>query len=107
MAKLNDLAALKALLPSDYAPQQNDAKPNKKPKLSIRLDSKARRGKQITMIEGAFKNEEEIEELAKSLKSHCGVGGSFTETGILLQGDVRSVATKWLEQNGFEVKQKP
>ena len=45
-------------------------------KLRIRLDTKHRAGKAVTLIEGFIGKEEDLEELGKKLKTFCGAGGS-------------------------------
>lgn len=69
--------------------------------LRIKLDTKHRRGKVVTIIEGFSMPEKEIERLAKQLKSLCGTGGSAKESEIIIQGDHREKVWQWLVKNGF------
>jgi translation initiation factor 1 len=73
--------------------------------LGIRLEKKGRAGKMATLIFGveALSAEGRIE-LAKSVRVHCGTGGSVNEEHILLQGDQVVKAMKYLQNKGFKVK---
>lgn len=75
-------------------------------KLYVSLDKKNRKGKKVTLIEGFQGNTEDLKNLAKELKSGCGVGGSVGEYGILLQGDFRERVISMLQEKGFQVKRK-
>lgn len=57
--------------------------------LKVLLDKKSRAGKLVTLIEGFIGKEEDMEALTKTLKTHCGAGGSAKDGVILIQGDVR------------------
>ena len=68
--------------------------------LKIRLDTKQRAGKIVTIVEG-FEGAG-IDVLAKSLKNHCGTGGSVKDGVVLVQGDNREKIFQWLLKNGFK-----
>ncbi len=75
--------------------------PSSQQKLKIRLDTKHRAGKAVTLIEGFIGKEEDFEELGKKLKTFCGTGGSAKDGEIIVQGDQREKVFKWLKKNGY------
>jgi len=64
-------------------------------KLKIKLDSKRRAGKVVTLIEGFTGKEKDLEELGKKLK------GSAKNGEIIIQGDQREKVMQWLKKNGY------
>ncbi len=70
-------------------------------KLKVRLDTKQRAGKIVTIIEGFRGKENELEELAKKLKAFCGTGGTSKDGEVILQGDHRKKVADWLAKNNL------
>jgi len=76
--------------------------------LYVSLDRKARRGKEVTLVEGfdAGAHDGIASDLARSLKALCGVGGGWKDGVILLQGDHRDRVVDSLNRSGYRVKRK-
>ncbi len=75
-------------------------------KLRIRLDTKHRAGKAVTLIEGFAGKVVDLEELGKKLKTFCGTGGSAKDGEIIVQGDQREKVIQWLIKNGYKLAKK-
>jgi len=80
--------------------------PQGQQKLKIRLDTKRRAGKAVTLIVGFMGKEEDLEELGKKLKAYCGTGGSAKDGEIIVQGDQREKVLHWLLKNNFKQSRK-
>lgn len=80
--------------------------PPAKQKLKIRLDTKHRAGKAVTLIEGFVGKEMDLEDLGKKLKTFCGTGGSAKDGEIIVQGDQREKVMQWLIKNGYKQARK-
>jgi translation initiation factor 1 len=75
-------------------------------KLKVRLDTKHRAGKAVTLVEGFTGSPDHAEELGKKLKSYCGTGGSVKDNEIIVQGDQRDKVLQWLLKNGYKQAKK-
>ncbi len=86
-----------------FEQEQNDIEtfPPPHQKLRIRIDTKRRAGKAVTLIEGFIGKEVDLEELGKRLKTFCGTGGSAKDGEIIIQGDQREKVLQWLKKNGY------
>lgn len=73
----------------------------KQQKLRVRLDTRQRAGKAVTLVEGFAGPTEDLDNLGRQLKTHCGTGGSVKDGEILIQGDQRDKITQWLIAKGF------
>lgn len=84
-------------------PQAEEAAtlPKDKQKLRVKLDSKQRAGKVVTIVEGFVGTLDDLEALGKQLKTKCGAGGSAKDGLILVQGDYREKMIAWLKEWGY------
>lgn len=71
-------------------------------KLRIRLDTKHRAGKAVTLIDGFVGTGDDLDKLGKQLKTYCGTGGSVKDGEIIIQGDQREKVMQWLMKNGYK-----
>lgn len=61
-------------------------------------------GKMASVVTGIPLEEDEMKDLARSLKQKCGVGGSVKDFNIEIQGDKRNILKTELEKRGYSVK---
>ena len=72
-----------------------------KQKLRLKLETKHRAGKAVTLVLGFIGNDEDAQILVKKLKNQCGSGGSAKDGELLVQGDHREKIKQWLLNNGY------
>lgn len=101
------LAQLKTdpLLPQgeDIVEKPQVEKPKKKDRLNVVVEKKGRGGKVATIIEGFTIPDEEVAELAATLKKKLGVGGSARGGEILIQGNIADKVKDQLRQLGYKL----
>lgn len=85
----------------DEPPEAADTLAKEKQKLRVKLDSKQRAGKIVTLVEGFTGSNDDLETLGKQLKTKCGTGGSAKEGLIIIQGDYKEKIITWLKDWGY------
>ncbi len=67
-------------------------------------ETKGRKGKGVTLINGLPLEPAALKKLAKSLKQKCGSGGAVKNGVVEIQGDHRDALEKELTTLGYKVK---
>ncbi len=72
--------------------------------LEAHFSKKGRNGKTVTLISGFEGTETALKNVAKMLKTKCGVGGSIKDQTIIIQGNYRAKIIEILQKEGYNVK---
>ena len=67
----------------------------------IDINRKMRKGKSVTLIEGFVGSADDLKELAKSIKTACGVGGTSKNGEIMIQGEFKDKVVDLLFKLGY------
>lgn len=100
---------LKKLFP-DHTPEDHEPDPETgKPEVwmqeaPILCKYEKRHGKPVTVLEGYTGAASDFAALSRQLKRELGVGGSFKNDQIIIQGDYRDRIMEFLKGMGFSVK---
>ncbi len=100
------LSGLKSILPEGEQEPEVTSKEVQKQlqKEPLRVELDKRKGKPATLITDFMGSDEELKELAKSLRVKCGAGGSSRDGEVLVQGDFRVKIAELLLGMGYKVK---
>lgn len=72
-----------------------------KQNLRVSIEKKNRGGKTATVVKGFTGSEADLKDLAKLLKTRCGVGGAAKDGEIIIQGDLREKVVELLKKKGY------
>ena len=83
---------------------ETETLPPARQQLRVWLDRRQRAGKVVTLVKGFVGRDADLQELARMLKSRCGVGGSAKAGEIIIQGDHRDRVAELLIRSGYRCK---
>lgn len=75
-------------------------------KLIVKIETKHRAGKMVTLVDGFAGTTDDAEHLGKQLRNYCGTGGSVKDFEIIVQGDQRDKVMQYLLKNGYSKTKK-
>jgi len=105
---LDDLGGFVFSTNDDFNPDENDSNTTElspsEQQLEAHFSNKGRGGKTVTVIKGFQGTEGALKQLAKTLKTKCGVGGSVKDGEIIIQGNYRDKIIKILQALSYRVK---
>ncbi len=109
LSSLEDLGGFVFSTNEDFKPENNtntnaSGISNSEQRLEAHFSNKGRGGKTVTVIKGFVGTDEALKELAKTLKTKCGVGGSIKDREIIIQGNYRDKIITLLEALSYKVK---
>ncbi|GGH03470.1 translation initiation factor [Polaribacter pacificus] len=107
LGSLSDLGGFVFSTNDDFSPetdQEQTPLENKEQLLEAHFSNKGRGGKTVTIIKGFVGSETALKDLAKLLKSKCGVGGSVKDGEIIIQGNYRDKIIAILQKEKYRVK---
>lgn len=108
--KLQSLSDLEKLLPESErgktVPSAKKEHDGKGKFVKVFLDTKGRKGKNVTIVSGLQHNPATMEVIAKTLKQYCGAGGTVKNGEIEIQGDQRERVTEKLRAMSYAVSLK-
>jgi predicted translation initiation factor SUI1 len=90
----------KAVVPPPTAPPS----PKKVHTVKVSRETAGRKGKGVTVVSDLPLTEDQLKELATTLKTKCGTGGTAKDGRIEIQGDHRDKVASELEKLGYKVK---
>lgn len=81
--------------------EETETQPKQQQKLRVQIEKHNRGGKTATVIRGFSGTDNDLKELAKWLKTRCGVGGSAKDGEIIIQGELREKIIELLQKDGY------
>lgn len=81
--------------------EENDTLPKQQQKLRVSIEKHHRGGKTATIVRNFIGTGSDLGELARLLKTKCGVGGSAKDGEIIIQGDIKDKVIEILKKEGY------
>lgn len=81
-----------------------DTLPPSQQKLRVRMERSGRGGKTVTVVDNFIGTDDDLNDLGKTLKTKCGVGGSVKDGQIIVQGDFKDRVVALLKDMGYNAK---
>jgi translation initiation factor 1 len=85
----------------DYSENEEHTPEPQEQRLRVSHDRKGRKGKTVTLVQGFKGSDEDAKALTKSIKNKCGVGGSFKDGEIVIQGEKKEQVVEILKKMGY------
>lgn len=84
--------------------QEEETLPPEDQNLYVRMEKKGRGGKTVTLVKDFIGSEDDLQSLAKTVKSKCGTGGSVKDGEIVIQGDRVQQVKDVLKKEGYKCR---
>jgi translation initiation factor 1 len=68
------------------------------------MERSGRGGKTVTVVDNFVGTDDDLQDLGRTLKTKCGVGGSVKDGQIIIQGDFRERIVTLLKEYGYQAK---
>jgi translation initiation factor 1 len=91
------------LTPFEEVKESESLLPEKQ-NLLVRISTQGRAGKKATLVQRFVGSENELEELSKLIKKHCGTGGSVKDGEIIIQGDLCQKIVDFLVSKNYRAR---
>ena len=84
--------------------EEAETLPPAQQRLHVRMERSGRGGKTVTVVDNFVGTDNDLQELGRTLKTKCGVGGTVKDGQIIIQGDFRDRIVSLLQQLGYPAK---
>ena len=84
--------------------EQAETLPPSQQRLHVRMERSGRGGKTVTVVDNFVGTDDDLQDLGRTLKTKCGVGGSVKDGQIIIQGNFRERIVTLLKEYGYQAK---
>ena len=82
--------------------EEQETLPMERQRLRVKVEKHHRGGKTATVVTGFVGSEDDLQDLAKKIKTKCGVGGSAKDGEIIIQGELQQKVVSVLTALGVK-----